>query len=65
MPFYRLYHIEHSRLVGADGIDASDDAEATLAAKRLNGTAAAELWQGSRKVATLRADAIGRPRSAG
>lgn len=63
MPHYRLYHIEHSRLIGADGIDAPDDAQATLAAKRLNGTAEAELWEGSRKVATLQTGATARRRS--
>lgn len=55
MPFYHFYHIEHFRLVRTDLFQAADDAEAVRDARLLERTAASELWEGGRKIATLEA----------
>ena len=54
MPYYRLYHIEQNRFVGVDEFHAGDDDRARRDARMLNGTATSELWEGGRKIMTMR-----------
>jgi hypothetical protein len=56
MPNYRLYHVEQNRFVGVDDFHAVDDAQALRDSKPLKRTAEAELWEGGRKVRTIRRD---------
>ena len=58
MPSYRVYHLDHHRFVGFDDFNAVDDAQAIRDSKSLNGVATSELWEGSRKVATLQPDEL-------
>lgn len=51
MPYYRLYHLDGSRLVGSKEFYAADDDLAVRDARLLNRTATFELWEGGRKIA--------------
>ena len=61
MPYYRLYHVRNDHFAGVDDFEAEDDVRAVRHAGTLNGTSAAELWCGPRKIKTFvpNADAAG------
>jgi hypothetical protein len=53
VPYYRLYHVKDDHFAGVDDFEAPDDLQAIHHAKTLDGTAAAELWCGKRKIKTF------------
>lgn len=50
MPYYRLYQVRKDHFAGVDEFDAVDDDTAMRHAESLDGTGAAELWCGKRKI---------------
>ena len=64
MARYHIYYLHQGMLVGSDAVEAADESEASRLASARSDGRTVELWDATRRLRVIPADAVGRTTTA-
>jgi len=64
MARYHIYYLHQGMLVGSDAVEAADEVEAARLASARSDGRTVELWDATRRLRVIAADAVGRTAAA-